>query len=73
MRRPPFVRCARPAASYKRKEDAIVLVDYDKCNRLQLLAAFGLPISRARARTKERQCEPSARCLLDRILRPQLP
>ena len=44
---PPCVPVCPTGASYKRKEDGIVLVDYGQVHRLQILL-LGLPLWRAR-------------------------
>ena len=46
---PPCVPVCPTGASYKRAEDGIVLVDYDKCIGCKY-CSLGLPLRRARAR-----------------------
>jgi Fe-S-cluster-containing dehydrogenase component len=67
----PACRSARPGASYKRKEDGIVLVDYDKCIGCKY-CAWACPYG-ARELDEERQVMTKCTLCVDRIYDEKLP
>ena len=68
---PPCVPVCPTGASYKRKEDGIVLVDYDKCIGCKY-CAWACPYG---AREIDEQRKEMTKCTLcvDRIYNPELP
>ena len=68
---PPCVPVCPTGASYKRKEDGIVLVDYDKCIGCKY-CAWACPYG-ARELDEERQVMTKCTLCVDRIYDEQLP
>ncbi len=68
---PPCVPVCPTGASYKRAEDGIVLVDYDKCIGCKY-CAWAVPVWRARARQREKVMKKCTLCV-DRIYDEALP
>lgn len=71
MRRPALRARVPHGASYKRKEDGIVLVDYDKCIGCKY-CAWACPYG-ARELDEERQVMTKCTLCVDRIHDEQLP